>query len=82
MCNGPAREDNIDREFQSIGELVADPFEISTIRREDYDSIRGMSEYEDVFQCKPSLSPASRAHQIAAAFMVISSGLDQVKYSH
>jgi hypothetical protein len=34
MCNGVARSKKLDQEFQDIGESVADPFEISTIRRE------------------------------------------------
>lgn len=33
--NGPAREDGNARKLQDAGAVVGDPFEISTMRRED-----------------------------------------------
>jgi leucyl aminopeptidase len=82
MCNGPARLQKIDQQFQAVGETIADPFEISTIRREDYDLIQNTSEYENVYQCKLGTSgPANRSHQVAAAFIVIASGLDSVSFN-
>jgi leucyl aminopeptidase len=52
MCKGPTRLRKVDEQFQIVGETVADPFEVSTIRREDFDTIQDTSEYEDVYQCR------------------------------
>ncbi|XP_065071995.1 putative aminopeptidase W07G4.4 [Rhopilema esculentum] len=78
LDNGPAREKKFAQRLQEEGEKLADPFEISTIRREDYKMIAGPSEYEDVLQCnnEPS-SMTSRGHQFPAAFLIRTSGLDK-----
>lgn len=41
MDNGPAKLVNFAQNIQEYGEGVGDMFEISTIRREDYDFIKG-----------------------------------------
>jgi len=78
MENGPARRKAMARNIQTVGDSVADPFEISTVRREDYAFVRGKSEYEDILQCNnlPS-SRTPRGHQFPAAFMMVTSGLDK-----
>lgn len=78
MDNGPARHREISREIAKSGEKIGDLFEISTIRREDYDFNKGKSEYEDILQCNnvPS-SRTPRGHQIPAAFLLQVSGLDK-----
>lgn len=91
MDNGPARMINNSKKLQDAGDLVGDPFEISTIRREDYVFHTGKSEYEDTLQCNnlPS-SRTPRGHQSPSAFMILTSGLDkhgldssqQLKYTH
>nr|XP_045606702.1 putative aminopeptidase W07G4.4 isoform X2 [Procambarus clarkii] len=91
MDNGPAHLSSMAQTLQAAGEEVADPFEISSIRREDYDFHCGKSVYEDVLQCNnlPS-SRTPRGHQTPAAFLVMASGLDKhgkdssqpLKYSH
>eukprot|EP00118_Oscarella_pearsei_P024938 m.307155 g.307155 ORF g.307155 m.307155 type:complete len:528 (+) comp41963_c0_seq1:90-1673(+) len=92
LDNGPAAAANTARCVQSAGDEMGDPFEISTIRRDDYDFVVGRSEYEDVLQCnnQPSSSTA-RGHQFPAAFLIRVSGLDQhgsdaatgqIPYSH
>ncbi|XP_042241963.1 putative aminopeptidase W07G4.4 isoform X1 [Homarus americanus] len=91
MDNGPAQINSMSQTLQAAGEQVADPFEISSIRREDYDFHCGKSEYEDVLQCNnlPS-SRTPRGHQSPSAFLVMASGLDKhgkdsnqsLKYSH
>jgi len=91
MDNGPARTVKFAQRMQGIGHQLSDPFEISTLRREDYDFIVGRNEYEDVIQCnnKPSTGTC-RGHQFPAAFMIRASGLDKhgldseqpLKYSH
>ncbi|XP_033125531.1 putative aminopeptidase W07G4.4 [Anneissia japonica] len=91
MDNGPARKKQCAQNLQEAGEILGDPFEISTIRREDYDFHSGKSEYEDVLQCNnlPS-SKTPRGHQGPGAFLILASGLDQhgidgeipLRYSH
>lgn len=71
--------------------LVQDPFEVSTIRREDYSLIAPKNEDYDVLQNPTGGSVAtSRGHQFPAAFLMIAAGLDKhsknsehpLKYSH
>jgi len=91
MDNGPARTEKFAQKIQEIGHKLSDPFEISTLRREDYAFIAGRNEYEDVIQCnnEPS-SRTCRGHQFPAAFMIKASGLDKhgldsekpLKYTH
>merc|ERR1719233_1706321 len=50
MENGPARRAGVGRELFEAGDKTGDPFEISTIRREDYMHHSGRTESEDVFQ--------------------------------
>lgn len=79
MCNGPARADKIDQKFFQSGEVSGDPFEISTIRREDFNFIAGKSEYEDILQASNNPSTMdSRGHQYPSAFLICASGLDKV----
>lgn len=78
MDNGPARRINTSSDIQAAGNVLADPFEISTIRRDDYEFHKGKSEYEDVLQCNNQPSSATaRGHQSPAAFLIMASGLDQ-----
>lgn len=51
MDNGPARQNNVSRKMQEAGDKIGDLFEVSTIRREDYDFNKGKSEYEEILQC-------------------------------
>ncbi|KAI3387638.1 hypothetical protein SNEBB_008354 [Seison nebaliae] len=78
MDNGPARLKKMAQQLQSLGDEMAEPIEISTVRREDFQFNKGKSEYEDVLQCNnlPS-SQTPRGHQIPAAFMAMASGLDK-----
>ncbi|CAF3764811.1 unnamed protein product [Rotaria magnacalcarata] len=78
MDNGPARDNKIAQKLQEIGEEVGDPFEVSTVRREDYDFIKDKSEVADILQCNSKSSKAtSRGHQYPAAFLTRASGLDK-----
>uniref|UniRef100_A0A8C7Y5S8 Zgc:152830 n=1 Tax=Oryzias sinensis TaxID=183150 RepID=A0A8C7Y5S8_9TELE len=55
-----------------------DVFEVSTIRREDYEFHKGKSEYEDILQANNLPSSATpRGHQSPAAFLIMASGLDK-----
>jgi leucyl aminopeptidase len=92
MDNGPAKVANFARALQQAGEEVGDMFEISTIRREDYDfNKKGIGYGEDLLQCNNAASSRTpRGHQFPAAFMILASGLDKhgldsakpLKYSH
>jgi leucyl aminopeptidase len=78
LDNGPAREIKTAESIQSAGHEIGDPFEISTIRREDYEFNVGKSEYEDILQCNNAPSSRTpRGHQLPAAFLVQVSGLDK-----
>ncbi|MGH0130827.1 UNVERIFIED_CONTAM: hypothetical protein FKN15_033844 [Acipenser sinensis] len=75
----------------NAGDELGDVFEISNVRREDFDFHRGKSEYEDILQCNNLPSSATpRGHQTPAAFLIMASGLDQhgvdsekpLRYSH
>ncbi|RXG53987.1 putative aminopeptidase W07G4.4, partial [Armadillidium vulgare] len=72
------RKIKIANSIQVAGDLIADPFEISTIRREDFEFHAGKSEYEDVLQSNnlPS-TRTTRGHQTPAAFLILASGLDK-----
>jgi len=80
MENGPARKKAMARNIQTVGDSVADPFEISTVRREDFEFVKGPSEYEDILQCNNcprGSSGTPRGHQFPAAFMMATAGLDK-----
>ncbi|KAJ0068084.1 hypothetical protein NL108_015561 [Boleophthalmus pectinirostris] len=63
---------------QESGEVLGDEFEVSRIRREDYEFHKGKSEYEDILQCNNLPSSATpRGHQTPAAFLIMASGLDK-----
>ncbi|KAF2363689.1 Peptidase M17 leucyl aminopeptidase C-terminal [Trinorchestia longiramus] len=91
MDNGPAKMANVAGTVQQAGEAIAEPVEVSSIRREDYSFHAGKSEYEDVLQSNnlPS-SRTPRGHQSPAAFLILASGLAKhgrdsstpLKYSH
>nr|XP_006824473.1 PREDICTED: uncharacterized protein LOC100375552 [Saccoglossus kowalevskii] len=78
LDNGPAQKKKHAELLQKAGENVADPFEISRIRREDYTFHEGKSEYEDVLQSNNAPSTMTcRGHQSPAAFLIMASGLDK-----
>lgn len=91
MDNGPARAADHGLTLQREGENVGDPFEISILRKEDFDFHKGKCYGEDVLQANnlPS-SRTPRGHQGPAAFLMLATGLDQcglnssrpIKYSH
>ncbi|KAF8929960.1 hypothetical protein EDD21DRAFT_385224 [Dissophora ornata] len=93
LDNGPARKANISPRIQAGGNILGDPFEISTLRREDYACVAPGSAGEDVVQANDKASSASaRGHQYPMAFMAIASGInnfgldkkkeEQIAYTH
>ncbi|XP_012567150.2 putative aminopeptidase W07G4.4 isoform X1 [Hydra vulgaris] len=91
LDNGAANMEGFARHIQELGDCLADPFEVSMLRREDFQFASGRNEYEDALQCnnEPS-SRTPRGHQFPAAFMIKASGLDKhgidsdhpIKYTH
>jgi len=92
MDNGPAKAAGTALKVQAAGEKIGDMFEISTVRREDWDFIKDKSgEFVSVLQCNNAPSSRTpRGHQFPAAFMMRVAGLDNhmlsssqpLKYSH
>merc|ERR1712240_214071 len=92
MDNGPAKAAGTAIKVQQAGENIGDMFEISTVRREDWDFVQDKSgEFVSVLQCNNAPSSRTpRGHQFPAAFMMQVAGLDKhqltskqpLKYSH
>lgn len=78
MDNGFARKHKISQRIYDAGHIMADPFEISTFRREDIACVQPGRSSEDIVQAndKPS-TMTNRGHQYPAGFMLIASGLDK-----
>lgn len=91
MDNGPARAVGHAERLKRIGDTVGEPFEVSSIQREDFAAHQGQCLGEDVLQAnnQPS-SRTPRGHQTPAAFMMLASGLaahgtrsaQPLKYTH
>merc|ERR1711934_838015 len=92
MDNGAAKKESFAINLQATGDLYGDMFEVSTIRKEDYEFIKDKSgEFVDVLQCNNAPSTRTpRGHQFPAAFMLKVSGMTShqvssdkpLKYSH
>lgn len=81
MDNAVARMNCNAEKLQASGEVMGDPFEISRIRREDFQTHRGRAEGDDVLQAlNKASSKCPRGHQGPAAFLIRASGLDKVSY--
>ncbi|KAI9311182.1 hypothetical protein BX666DRAFT_1998697 [Dichotomocladium elegans] len=91
LDNGFARRNKISKRIFDAGHVFADPFEISTFRREDIAVVQPGRSSEDIVQANDQPSTmTSRGHQYPAGFMLIASGLDKhgigsenpIGYSH
>ncbi|KAL1498053.1 hypothetical protein ABEB36_008913 [Hypothenemus hampei] len=89
--NGPAYKVGHCRRLQEASEEIGDPFEISTLRKVDISSHRGVAEGDTVIQGQPKPSSQSqRGHQGPVGFLLLASGLinhgsgsaTPIKYSH
>jgi leucyl aminopeptidase len=60
----------------AAGDLWGDPFEVSRLRREDFDFVQPKSRADDTLSCNnlPS-SGTARGHQFPMAFLCLASGL-------
>ena len=68
---GPAKKENFAINLQATGETYGDPFEVSTMRREDHDLIKDKSgEFVEILQCNNAASSRTpRGHQFPGAFL-------------
>ncbi|KAG2232044.1 hypothetical protein BDF21DRAFT_360987 [Thamnidium elegans] len=83
MDNGFSRKHKISQRIYDGGHIMADPFEISTFRREDVACVQPGRSSEDIVQAndKPS-TMTNRGHQYPAGFMLLASGLDKHGLNH
>lgn len=81
LDNAVARLTSNAEKLQASGETMGDPFEISRIRREDFQIHQGRTEGDHILQSlnQPS-SKTLRGHQGPAAFLIKASALEKVWY--
>ena len=76
--NGAARRLGLSADLAMVGDLWADPSEISRSRREDFSFIKGRTSADDLLSCNNAPSSVTpRGHQFPMAFLVAAAGLDQ-----
>ena len=77
LDNGPARALGTAEALAAHGDRFGDPFEVSRLRREDFDFVRPRSQADDVLSCNNAASSATpRGHQFPMAFLCLAAGLD------
>lgn len=74
--NRPARAAGVAARLADEGDRWGDPFEVSRLRREDWEFVRPRTNADDVLSCNngPS-STTSRGHQFPMAFLAVASGI-------
>ncbi len=78
LDNGPARAIGMAERLMEHGDAWGDPFEVSRLRREDFDFVQPKSKADDVLSCNNAPSSATpRGHQFPMAFLCLASGLDK-----
>jgi leucyl aminopeptidase len=79
--NRPARLLGFAERLAEVGDAYGDPFDVSRLRREDWDFVKPRTKADDVLSCNNLPSSATpRGHQFPMAFLAIASGLD--KHGH
>ncbi|KAI7899006.1 uncharacterized protein BX663DRAFT_522823 [Cokeromyces recurvatus] len=78
LDNGVARQNKVSRRIHDAGHVLGDPFEISTLRREDLTCVRPGRSSEDLVSANDQPSTmTNRGHQYPAGFMLQASGLNK-----
>ncbi|MGE3354027.1 MAG: leucyl aminopeptidase family protein [Planctomycetota bacterium] len=78
LDNGPARAAGMAETLAAAGDRHGDPFEVSRLRREDWDFVQPGSRADDVLQCNSAPSSATaRGHQFPMAFLCIAAGMTE-----
>ncbi|MCB9879708.1 MAG: leucyl aminopeptidase family protein [Planctomycetes bacterium] len=76
LDNGPARVLRTADTLGEVGDRCGDPFEVSRLRREDFDFVAPRTKADDVLSCNNAPSSATaRGHQFPMAFLCLASGL-------
>jgi len=75
LDNGPAKKQKLGKNLQKVGEIWGDPFELSLLRKEDFNFIKPKNSTFDVIQA--SVGQSHRGHQYPAAFLAVASGLNK-----
>ncbi len=76
LDNGPARVLGTAETLGEVGDRCGDPFEVSRLRREDFDFVAPRTKADDVLSCNNAPSSATaRGHQFPMAFLCLASGL-------
>lgn len=76
--NSVARAADHARKLQEIGTSFGEPFEVSVLRQDDFDFNMGKVIGEDIVQCNNVASSRTpRGHQVPAAFLIQTTGLDK-----
>jgi leucyl aminopeptidase len=71
-----ARAARVAARFAEYGDRWGDPFEVTRLRREDWEFVKPRSKADDVLSCNNAPSTATdRGHQFPMAFLAIASGL-------
>ena len=71
LDNGPAKKENFAHKLQATGDTYGDPFEVSNMRKEDYDFNKDKSgEFVDILHCNNlATTRTPRGHQFPGVFM-------------
>ena len=78
LDNGPARALRTAETLGEVGDRCGDPFEVSRLRREDFDFVAPRTKADDTLSCNNAPSSATaRGHQFPMAFLCLASGLSQ-----
>lgn len=74
--NAAARQNELSATLAKLGDLWADPSEVSRSRREDFSFIKGRTCADDILSCNNAPSSVTpRGHQFPMAFLVEAAGL-------
>jgi len=68
----------ISQRIKTAGDSFGDPFELSTIRRDDYEFVQSKCSRYDILQANGSPSTlTNRGHQYPFAFLILASGVEE-----
>jgi leucyl aminopeptidase len=69
LDNGPAFREGYSRKLQEVSELWGEPFEVSVLRKDDFEFVKPKNSDYDVLQCntQPS-SMTARGHQVHSCY--------------
>ncbi|MBW2262481.1 MAG: leucyl aminopeptidase family protein [Deltaproteobacteria bacterium] len=76
--NGPALDASVGAILGRAGSAWAEPFEISRLRREDFEAVASKTDGEDVLSMNANINASTpRGHQLPMAFFQIAAGMEK-----